>query len=208
MRFPLGHHRSVHELTRANLEQILDRWRHAPERARRKDEIFARRAAEKFLREARSVYAFGTNSEGQLGQFEDEIARGPRRRSPANVGMERDDGSREKSRAERTKLQNVTDETDSVDLIERRRREKNLARGQVKGSLFPRRVASLHDQGVISVYSGFSCSMAAGLTEDGDLYLWGGRDVTKLCQSLRDAAAEAAGATATSQIASPPAPEP
>ena len=70
--FPKGSG-DINQLTRAHLEQIIDRWRHAPERARRKDEVLARRNAEKFLREARSVYAFGTNSEGQLGQFEDEI---------------------------------------------------------------------------------------------------------------------------------------
>ena len=72
--FPKGSG-DINQLTRAHLEQIIDRWRHAPERARRKDEVLARRNAEKFLREARSVYAFGTNSEGQLGQFEDEIRR-------------------------------------------------------------------------------------------------------------------------------------
>jgi hypothetical protein len=44
---------------------------------------------------------------------------------------------------------------------------------EVNGSLFPTRLDALHNKGVLQVHSGFNCSMASALTEDGDLYLWG-----------------------------------
>ena len=54
--------------TRSELEMVIDRWRHAPEREEKRKEILEARRITKHLREAPSVWVFGVNNEGQLGQ--------------------------------------------------------------------------------------------------------------------------------------------
>ena len=138
--------------TRNELEMVIDRWRHAPEREEKRQEVLERRKQDKYLREAPSVWVFGANNEGQLGQLMSSSAQ----RNPLEVPLEKVIVVKKGEEMTRTK---------EVPVVE-----------YVDGCLFPRRLDALHNCGVLEVYSGFSCSMASAITEDGDLYLWGNGD--------------------------------
>ena len=143
--------------TRSELEMVIDRWRHAPEREEKRKEILEARRITKHLREAPSVWVFGVNNEGQLGQVTSSSAL----RNPLEVKTREIVIPNLKGGVENEGL------TKMVPVME-----------YVEGCLFPRRLEELHNRGVLEVHSGFSCSMAGAITEDGDLYLWGnGEDV-------------------------------
>jgi hypothetical protein len=144
----------VESCSRAELEMNIDRWSHEYEREEKRNQIMKEREQEKYYREAPSVWVFGVNNEGQLGQQVTSIARRNYEETRAEQIQHQQQNAHKQENGDK-----------KIQLIE-----------EVEGCLFPRRLDELHNKGVLEVYSGFNCSMASALTEDGDLYVWGNGD--------------------------------